>query len=352
MQTLGWGVSRASRWFQRFRSRASQRMNEALLTVWGERLINVFPNWPFLAARRLFARRLVESDAPRLPVLLSLAAFSKRIPTSVSEFALLGWPHLKFANVDSVSARLIYWTGDHWVAQHAAGVGLWEQLCRRAETIVELGANIGYYTVVGGAAAAGTYAAYEPHPRSCSALRGNLAINGLDPLVTVIEAAAVPEQSMSAVELVCPTGIDRATPAGAMVRGSFYDDDPNRATESFTVPAVPFTDVIAGCDLLKIDVEGLEARLLTSAWDELLDLEPAIMIEVHGHNAELRAVLPQLIRELGAAVYAMSGDHLVPVGEDVMEGGSLDPFHTWDFLVVPVVRTSLVDGLVRESADA
>lgn len=323
------------------------RQRAALRSLW-EHLINAIPDRPFLAARKRFGQRLAISDAAALPLLLRVAAFRKRIPPSVESFELLDRPHLKMTNVESLGTQLIFWTGDHWVAQHAAGMAIWEELCKRAERIVELGANVGYYTIGGGAVARGTYTAYEPHPRSCAALRGNLELNGIS-RVEVIEAAAVSDTATAQVELVCPTGSDRAAPSGAMVKGSSLEGaDPDRETESFVVDAVAFNAAIEGADLVKIDVEGLEAQLIVGAWSQLCAEKPVLMVEILGQNSDLRALIPRLMLDLDAVAYAMRQDHLVPVASETLEGGPLfDTCHTWDYLIVPVGRSSLVDGLVR-----
>jgi FkbM family methyltransferase len=337
-------------WRRQFKRRVSPRRRAALRNVW-EGALNGAPDRPFLIARRRYERRLANSGSARPSVLLRLAAFRKRIPPSMQNFALLGRPDLKMANVDSaidsIGTRVVFWTGDHWVSQRGAGMAIWEKLCRRAKRIVELGANVGYYTIAGGAAASGEYTAYEPHPRSCAALRSNLELNGLRQ-VSVVEAAAVPEATTSSVELVCSTGHDRGTPSGAMVRGSAPESsDGDRANESLMVDAVPFGTAITGSDLVKIDVEGLEVQLFLSAWAQLTHLRPVVMVEVHTYNRALRSLIPELMRDLDAAVYAMRRDHLVPVGEVVWQGGSLEAFHTWDFLIVPSCRASFIDGLVK-----
>jgi hypothetical protein len=113
------------------------------------------------------------------------------------------------------------------------------------------------------------------------------------------------------------------------------------------VDAVPFGAAIADSDLVKIDVEGLEAQLFRSSWIQLTQLKPVVMVEIHTYNRELRSLVPELMRDLDAAVYAMRRDHLLPVGADVWHDGSLEDFHTWDYLIVPSCRASLIDGLVR-----
>ena len=330
-----------------FIRRVPPRPRAAVRTLW-EHAINAVPDRLFLAARRRYGRRLEVDDSAPPPVSLRMAAFRKRIPSSVQTFELLSRPDLKMANVESLLTRVIFWTGDFWVSQHGAGLKIWEELCRRATKIIEVGANVGYYTIAGGGAALGAYSAYEPHPRSYAALRRNLELNEID-RVHVVQAAAVPEPTLTHIELICPTGTDRGAPAGAMVKGSpFEGKNPDLETESFLVNAVAFAAAIDGSDLVKIDVEGLEAQLLVSAWAQLCAVRPALMVEIHGFNRELRSLVPQLMLDLDAVAYAMRRDHLVPVEPDVLADGKLfDVCHTWDFLIVPSRRASLVDGLVR-----
>ncbi|MEJ7832136.1 MAG: FkbM family methyltransferase [Nocardioides sp.] len=262
-------------------------------------------------------------------------------------FDLLGRPELSMVSVESIGTRVIFWTGANWASKHAAGLEVWELLCSRATRIVEFGANVGYYTIVGAPAAQGTYTAFEPHPSSCAGLRRNLELNGIGG-ITVHEAAAVPESDLVTVELICPTGNDRDAPSGAMVKGSPFElDDPKRETQTVLVRAEPFTPAIAGSDLVKIDVEGLEAQLLTSGWGQLTADRPAVMVEVHEHNRELRSLLPKLIADLDATAFAMKRDHLIRVEPGVLECGLLATYGTWDFLIVPRDRSAFIDGLVR-----
>src|SRR5215212_6643397 len=80
----------------------------------------------------------------------------------------------------------------------------WRHCCTRASAVLELGANVGYFTVQGATAAPGArYVAVEPHPVSAGVCRANLALNGIGS-VELLEAAAVPGAGPSAVELQVP----------------------------------------------------------------------------------------------------------------------------------------------------
>jgi FkbM family methyltransferase len=332
---------------QRILARIPSRHLAALRSLI-ERLFNAGPDAPFLAVRRRYAARMREINSAAPPALLRLAAFRRHVPAAVETFEVIGRPDLSLVNVESVGTRVIFWTGHRWVTQHGAGLEIWERLSERADDIVELGANVGFYTIAGGKAARGRYTAVEPHPNSCATLQRNLKLNGLAE-VEVLEAAVVPSPAPPTVELICTTGTDRDAPSGAMVKGSSFEGHESlRETTTVVVPAVPIGDAVAGRDLVKIDVEGLEAKLLEDAWDHLLAAKPAIMIEIHDFNADLRTLLPRLMAEVDATAYAMHHDHLTPVALDLLQQGQLmQTCGTWDFLIVPAERSAVIAGLVR-----
>lgn len=320
----------------------------AALYKFADRVFNAGPDSLVLAARRRFGQHLQARGSADPPALLRLAAFRRRIPSSVETFDVLGRPDLQMTGVESIGTQVIFWTGHEWVARHGAGLEVWERLCERSDAIAEFGANVGFYAIAGGSAAHGSYTAYEPHPRSCGALRANLALNGLAG-VDVVEAAAVPPPSPATVDLLCPTGTDHAAPSGAMVRGSSFDTA-NGHSSTVVVRAVPFDSAVEGADLVKIDVEGLEAKLLASASEQLGASRPVVMVEIHDANHDLRALLPRLMDDLDATAYAMHRDHVVPVSRETLERGRLkQTCKSWDFLIVPSARASVVDGLVRVS---
>ena len=322
----------------------------ARLYTFAERIFNAGPDSLFMSSRRRYGQQLQTRDSADPPALLRLAAFRRRIPASVETFEVLGRPDIRMVGVESIGTQVVFWTGYEWAARHGAGLEIWERLCERSAKIAEFGANVGFYAIAGGSAARGSYTTYEPHPHSCSALRQNLALNELHH-VEVVEAAAVPPPAPATADLLCPTGTDHVTPSGATVRGSSFDTaGALRDSATVVVRAVPFDTAVDGADLVKIDVEGLEAQLLWSAMEQLRASKPLVMVEIHDANTDLRALVPRLMEDLDATAYAMHSDHLVPVTRDTLERGQLrHTCNTWDFLLVPSERASIVDGLVRVS---
>ena len=78
------------------------------------------------------------------------------IPAGVATFTLPDNPGLRFVNAESLVLHQLYWFGEQgWEPQL---LPWWRRLCRRASAVLELGANVGYFTVQG--ARAGPQARY------------------------------------------------------------------------------------------------------------------------------------------------------------------------------------------------
>jgi hypothetical protein len=82
--------------------------------------------------------------------------------------------------------------------------------------VLELGANVGYFSVQGGqAVTSACYVAVEPHPISHEVCRSNLDLNGVAS-VQVIAAAATADPSVSSIQLHVPAD-QRALPTVAFL---------------------------------------------------------------------------------------------------------------------------------------
>jgi hypothetical protein len=67
---------------------------------------------------------------------------------------------------------------------------------------------------------------------------------------------------------------------------------------------------------------------------------------MHDVNRELRALLPELLAEWDATVFAMRTDVLEPVPpERVATGDLFQTYGTWDYLVVPADKAAMIEGL-------
>ncbi len=232
------------------------------------------------------------------------------IPAAAPTFTLLDNRELSFVNADSLVLQQLYWFGEQgW---EPALLPWWRYFCGRSTAILELGANVGYFTVQGARVAPhARYVAVEPHPASVQVCRANLALNGVRS-VHVVAAAAVAEPGVASVSLVIPWE-QLATPTVAFVAaGSELPPAMSQRASAVTdVPAVDVRTLLADVDLIKIDVEGQEHALLATAWDHLRTRRPTVFVEVLPGTSRLRALITQLCEDLGYHCYVPHRDRLV-----------------------------------------
>lgn len=124
----------------------------------------------------------------------------------------------------------------------------------RYRRVVDMGANIGLHSVLLGRMGL-TVTSYEPDPDHAALLTKHLVANDVQDRVTIVQAAVARENGL--LEFVRVLG----NTTGSHVAGA--KKDPYGPLEVFEVQAVSVASAVAGKDLVKMDVEGLEADLLT-----------------------------------------------------------------------------------------
>lgn len=219
-------------------------------------------------------------------------------------FTLPDNPRVTFASNDSLILERIYWMGEKGWERHL--MPWWRSLCRQSGVIVEIGANVGYYTVQGALASpCAKLIAVEPHPRSAAAIRSNLAANGITN-VEFVEAAATNGEGPSELTLAMPTVDHFATPAGAFVKGRSEIGPRYKGVKTLQVRAVDVREVAADANLLKIDAEGMEYELLSALSVVIQDRKPTLIIELLDGVPALRGLLAELCASVGYELYVPS----------------------------------------------
>lgn len=166
---------------------------------------------------------------------------------------------------------------------------------RGCTAFLDVGANIGYYTVVVAQAHPCWIVAFEPDPRNLQQLRANLFLNRMSERVEVRAEAAsdAPGQVSFEVWPDGSTGQSRVSDKGTL-----------------SVPAVRLDDVLdfKGQSLaIKMDIEGYEQVALAGMTRLLADNDCWIQLESFGHN--LPAVTA-LLESLGyRKVATIADDH-------------------------------------------
>lgn len=131
---------------------------------------------------------------------------------------------------------------------------LFARLLRTGDRIVDVGANIGYFSVLFAAAVGptGKVVAIEPDRDNCKLLAANLRINGLAGIVQIVRAAAGASEGEHFIEVK----------AGVANRGdhrTFSSGEPNG--KRVRIPMVTVDDCTSGwasVRLIKMDIQGFE----------------------------------------------------------------------------------------------
>jgi FkbM family methyltransferase len=134
-------------------------------------------------------------------------------------------------------------------------------LLRPGDTVVDVGANFGFWTLAAAAADCSVIAC-EPVPTTRELLTKNIAENGLGERITVVADAM--SNAIGTLEITLPKGESGHASA---------HPEPSDDLESFTV-ATSTLDALIGeqhIRLLKIDVEGHEAAVLAGGATTLTD---------------------------------------------------------------------------------
>jgi FkbM family methyltransferase len=164
-------------------------------------------------------------------------------------------------HVDPNDAGLAIWklSGQHVENCFDPEIRLLLRTIKSGDCVVDIGANVGLYTLLFARAAGpdGRVIAFEPGPRSIALLRQNLAVNGY--LQAVAEQAAVSDKSGTAELVVCPTGESDNRLIAMM---------PSPIGNVISVKMVSLDDYFDAenrIDFLKIDAQGSETAILRGA---------------------------------------------------------------------------------------
>ncbi len=178
---------------------------------------------------------------------------------------------------------------------------------RRPARLVDLGANIGLSVLSSLARDPdASVVAVEPDPANVALLRRNIAQNGLADRVTVLAAAAGTAPGTVQFE-AGHRELSRVVGLGGIA---------GAGSELIDVDVVDAFGLLAGADLVKIDIEGAEWPLLRDPRLRTLDA-PVLVMEWHGAGSGVDAPGDEAERLLRAAGYevAHQGRPLAEAGE-------------------------------------
>lgn len=212
---------------------------------------------------------------------------------------LLGAPRVRTVGCDCHQANRYFYLGaelamvrlnsghmlyvdplDEHVSANIIAHGHWEThvhhavlaLIRPGFRIIEVGANIGYYTLTMADAvgAEGFVTAFEGNPRMAGLVQRSVLLNGYASRVHIVPKAALDQQGH--IDFV----VSRRNSGGGYV--SIWEQNPYDDGETLKVEAVRIDDQdVERVDLIRIDAEGSEPFILRGA-EAVLKTNPDIIL--------------------------------------------------------------------------
>ncbi len=168
--------------------------------------------------------------------------------------------------------RALYeWFYDKYKTFIEAGdIGVLRPLVQPAQTVVDVGANVGFFTkrFASWVGAGGHVIAIEPEETNSQSLRRMVARHKIDPVVELVQAVADEKSGTARLQL-----------------NPFHPADHKIGEQGVPVAAYSLDDLLAErhwpkVSLIKIDVQGAEERVLRGAQETLRRFHPALFIEI------------------------------------------------------------------------
>lgn len=218
---------------------------------------------------------------------------------NLGTFVVPGEDSIRLVAADTFLIQRLFWLGRE--GYEPAEAARWQEACGSAHHIVELGANIGWYAVLGARAnPAARYVAVEPQPYATSVLRANLELNDITN-VEVVEAAVVGPGAPATIKLHFPDAtLHNPAPGRAFVSGAEFQL--LEAHTTLDVATVGAAATCVGADLIKLDIEGLEADVLAAAESEIATSRPRIFVEIQPEATKLAELISRWEHDHGYRV--------------------------------------------------
>ena len=180
--------------------------------------------------------------------------------------------------------HLIFNVNDIYLGKALELYGEWSQgevdlllsLIKNDDVVIDAGAHIGTLTVPLAQKAKIVYA-FEPQPYLFHILCGNVAINSLTNVIPLLEAVGAKDDRIE-VPMLNPTIKNNF---GGLSLINYHGlPPPSYDGKSVIVPLVTIDSLnLSKCNLIKIDVEGMEKDVILGAKETIKKLRPILYVE-------------------------------------------------------------------------
>lgn len=250
--------------------------------------------------------------------------------------------HILFTtNYTCYLSRLLFWQGMKGFEYNS--VILFLELLREAKVFMDIGANVGYYSLLAAAQNKNVRViAFEPLPDAITFFKKNIALNGFTNIEVEPLALADKEGEMNFYYPICADFPDlkfQLAGDGSLVN---YD---NLLWKEITVKTSSLdhyvkSNTISQIDLIKIDTETTEYLIFENGRNVLSQHRPIILCEVlKGYNENK---LEQILKQEQYLFYEVSNDGLIAIP-------TLTEIKNYknDFLMIPIEKIELIKTFLK-----
>jgi FkbM family methyltransferase len=213
-----------------------------------------------------------------------------------------------------------------------------EALMAGSRTILDIGANIGQYSLLF-ARYGRKVIAFEPIPTLAEQLRENVALNHMEPIVTVVEAAVSDLDGSVTIHVADDTNSGMASLISSTSSKTL-------TVEAKTIDSFLAESEFKSVDLVKMDIEGAELFALRGMRKLLRDQAPPLVLEMNEKmmreaGYEYSDVLG-LLREFDYQPYAITKSGLTGPLDKIVSVSENFAFLTPSHLTRPRIQRMLI----------
>lgn len=217
-----------------------------------------------------------------------LAAFVRRrlnraAPTGITEVRIAGGDLAGYSILLDMQIDKDYWLGTYEPELQAA----LRDLIRSGAIVYDVGANIGYVSLLlaKAAGATGKVFAFEALPENVERWHRNVALNGMESRMSLFAGAVT--QTKGPVRFLVHASGGMGKAVGSAGRADTYLSEIN-------IPGISLDEFVYGMgnpspDVVKMDIEGGEVLALPGMRRLLAEARPLMLMELHGPESCLLA---------------------------------------------------------------
>jgi FkbM family methyltransferase len=185
-----------------------------------------------------------------------------------------------------------------------------EHIAKRSKVVVDIGANVGYYSVELAKLldTEGELLSFEPVEASFCQLRKNVELNHLEKTVRAFQLGLSNAISETRIFLPRISGSSAASLRILHPDEEFESQNIKISTLDYVVSSLGLTD----CNLIKIDVEGGELQVIEGGIETISKFKPIVFAELLRKWSKAFSYNPnrvlQLLQELGYSCWGVSAE--------------------------------------------